>query len=162
MYPLGVSGASLGHHLAMMRYVRTRFSPDFYIIKIVHNDFEDSLSRIDLTAFHAVRRAADSYEEVPPKKYQPLLSRRIIGHSTIMRYLIYIRLLYCLWMIASSWRSRATYTASRHTYHHGRNCLSNIYRLLLNWSIGDWYTQPAPASVCSMAIPASTAVTADS
>ena len=64
---LRVSGASLGHYLAMMRYVRTRFSPDFYIINIVHNDFEDSLPRMDRAVFHAVRRAGDSYEEVPPR-----------------------------------------------------------------------------------------------
>jgi hypothetical protein len=87
VYPFGVSGASLSHYLALMRYVRTRFSPDFYIVNIVHNDFEDSLPRVDRPVFHAVRRAGDSYEEVPPKEYHPILSRRIIGHLAIVRYL---------------------------------------------------------------------------
>lgn len=87
VYPFGVSGASLSHYLVMMRYVRAQFSPDLYIINIVHNDFTESLSRSDRAVFYAVRPTHESYEEVPPKTHQVILSRRILGHSAIVRYL---------------------------------------------------------------------------
>lgn len=88
VYPFGVSGAALSHYLAIMRYVRARFSPDLYIINIVHNDFEESLPIMGRAVFHAVHRVGNSYEEVPPKKYQPALFRRMMGHFATVRYLV--------------------------------------------------------------------------
>lgn len=87
VYAFGVSGASLAHYLAIMRYVRLQFSPDLYIINIVHNDFDESLSRKDRVFFHAVRPVGDSYEEVTPQKYRPTLLRRMTQHFAIARYL---------------------------------------------------------------------------
>lgn len=86
VYSFGISGASLSHYLAIMRYVRNRFAPDLYIINIVHNDFLESLETADRAIFHSVRPAGDTYEEVRPKIYHPSAVRRIIGHSAIARY----------------------------------------------------------------------------
>jgi hypothetical protein len=88
VYPFGVSGAALSHYLAMMRYVRARFSPDLYIINIVHNDFEESLPIMGRAVFHAVHPVGDSYQEVPPEKYRPVLFRRMMGHLATVRYLV--------------------------------------------------------------------------
>jgi hypothetical protein len=87
VYSFGISGASLSHYLAIMRYVRSRFSPDLYIVNIVHNDFHESLATADRAMFHGLRRAGSSYEEVPPTIYQPSLFRRIAGRSAMVRYL---------------------------------------------------------------------------
>jgi len=89
VYPFGISSASASHYLAMMRYVRARFSPDLYIVNIVHNDIQDSLAATtgDRAIYFGVRQDGDSFEEVPPKIYQPSLLRRIIGHWAIARYL---------------------------------------------------------------------------
>ena len=89
VYPFGISSASASHYLAIMRYVRARFSPDLYIVNIVHNDIQDSLAATtgDRAIYFGVRQSGDSFEEVPPKIYQPSLLRRIIGHWAIARYL---------------------------------------------------------------------------
>jgi len=88
VYPFGISGASLGHYLAILRYVRQRFSPDLYIINIVHNDFHESLATADRSVFHGLRRTGSSYEEVLPQTYRPSSFRRIIGQSALARYLL--------------------------------------------------------------------------
>jgi GDSL-like Lipase/Acylhydrolase family len=87
VYSFGISGASLSHYLALMRYVRSRFCPDLYIINIIHNDFVESLATEKRAIFHGVRRVGDSYEEVSPKIYQPSRFRRIMGHLALVRYL---------------------------------------------------------------------------
>lgn len=87
VYSFGISGASLSHYLAIMRYVHSRFLPDLYIINIVHNDFDESLATGDRAMFHGLRRAGSSYEEVPPTIYQPSWFRRIVGNSAMVRYM---------------------------------------------------------------------------
>jgi len=94
----GVAGVSRFHLVrafatatgfSVMRYVRARFSPDLYIVNIVHNDIQDSLAATtgDRAIYFGVRQDGDSFKEVPPKIYQPSLLRRIIGHWAIARYL---------------------------------------------------------------------------
>jgi len=91
VYSFGISTASASHYLAMMRYVAKRFSPDLYILKIVHNDIRDSLAIEDRAIYLGVRQTRGSFEEVAPQLYRPSRLRRIIGHSAIARYL-YINL----------------------------------------------------------------------
>jgi hypothetical protein len=88
VYSFGISGASLSHYLAIMRYVRRKFQPDLYIINIIHNDFQDSLAAPERAIFHSVRGAGDTFEEVQPQKYQPSSIRRIVGVSAVARYLV--------------------------------------------------------------------------
>lgn len=104
VYSFGISGASLSHYLAMMRYVRSRFSPDLYVINVVHNDFEDSLATAGRAMFHSLGRAGDSYEEVTPEAYRPSLFRRIIGHFAIARYLNVNLKVQDMVLIYGSWR----------------------------------------------------------
>jgi lysophospholipase L1-like esterase len=92
VYPFGISSSSASHYLDMMRYVKSRFSPNLYVITVVHNDIQDSLSDNPHRAIYfSIRRNGTSFEEVPPKIYQPSLVRRAIGHLAIARY-VYINL----------------------------------------------------------------------
>src|SRR5262249_1326103 len=83
VYPFGNWRGSASHYLAMMRYVRARFSPDLYIINIVHGDIPESFASADRAIYFGVRESGDSFEEVPPVMYQPSPVRRLIGHLAI-------------------------------------------------------------------------------
>ena len=86
VYPFGNWSASASHYLAMMRYARVRFSPDLYI-NIVHADILESLTIPDRAIYFSVRANGDSFEEVPPKVYQPSSVRRLIGHLAIATFI---------------------------------------------------------------------------
>lgn len=87
VYPFGQWSASASHYLVMMRYVRKRFSPELYIITIVHGDISESIADPARSIYFGVRENGDSFEEVPPQPYQPSSNRRLIGHLAIARYL---------------------------------------------------------------------------
>ena len=86
VYPFGISGASLSQYLATMRYVRNRFNPDLFIINIVHNDFQESLTRNGQAHFHSVRKSGKGFEEVKPVMYKPSLAKRLFARSAVVRY----------------------------------------------------------------------------
>jgi len=87
VYPFGNWSASAGHYLAIMRYARARFSPDLYIINLVHGDIPESFATLDRAIYLGIRENGDSFEEVPPRMYAPSFTRRLLGHFAIARYL---------------------------------------------------------------------------
>ena len=145
VYSFGISGASLSHYLAIMRYVRSQFSPDLYIINIVHNDFDESLATVDRSMFHGLRRAGSSYEEVPPTMYQPSLFRRIVGHSATIRYLTInlkvrfelkdIRRIGDLW--GTTHRFAANIDAAKIDVHETKNIVNYVFKKYLQEAESD-------------------------
>src|SRR5262249_44437649 len=70
-------------------------------------DIQDSLTTEDLSRaiYFSIRRNGNSFEEVPPKIYQPSLLKRAIGHLAIARYM-YINLNLMWWSLRSDNHAR--------------------------------------------------------
>lgn len=90
IYSFGISGSPLSQYLHMVRYIEKTFNPDIYIITVVHNDFNESLS-------HHTKRSSylslnidkeNNVSEVIPRK-DPISKFSFIKKSAFARYLLY-------------------------------------------------------------------------
>lgn len=89
VYPFGISGASLSEYLQIMRYVYQKFRPDYAIVNIFYNDFAQSLYGVSVHN-HRLRFkqvSTDHFVSVPPQPYTPSKIRRLLGKSTLVRFL---------------------------------------------------------------------------
>lgn len=93
VYGFGYSGAPLSQYLNMMDYVARTYSPDIYVITIVHNDFEQSFrSKAQHPHFlHFEFNEDGELVAIPPEPYTPSSFRRFLNEFALVRYL-YINL----------------------------------------------------------------------
>jgi hypothetical protein len=74
VYRFGVTGAPLSHYLGLMRHVEPTYRPDWTIITLIQNDFDESLSdKEDGRFFWRLRETpqGDGFEEIPPAALDP-------------------------------------------------------------------------------------------
>jgi hypothetical protein len=95
IYSFGISGAPLSQYLHMGRYVIQQFDPDLMIFNVVHNDFAESVYRIN----HAdqywllIKTGKGEVEEVRPRaapwttQFSPL--KQVLRHSALLRYIMF-------------------------------------------------------------------------
>lgn len=95
VYSFGVSGAPLSHYLYMGRYVVDQFDPDVLIFNIVHNDFDESLARINSGVRHFMLlrmqdgRVEETTPAADPSSTQFSISKQILRKSAFVRYLMF-------------------------------------------------------------------------
>jgi lysophospholipase L1-like esterase len=91
VYRFGLSGASLSEYLQMMRYAYQKFRPDIAMVNIFYNDFTESMAGLS-THNHRLRFkqiSTSKFVGVPPEPYAPSQIRRLLGKSTLIRFLYY-------------------------------------------------------------------------
>jgi hypothetical protein len=88
VYSFGSSGAPLSEYLGEADYARSKFRPDAVLVLVVGNDFDRSLRRYNGSAgFHLFRQDSTGLV-LTLTTYRPTLSRRIIRHSALARYVV--------------------------------------------------------------------------
>jgi hypothetical protein len=89
VYPFGISGAPLSQYLHMSRYAARLFDPDIFVINIVYNDFDESLSsfkgnpyfkKLDIDSNNKV-------SEVKPLPYKLAFYEKVLKRSALVRYM---------------------------------------------------------------------------
>ena len=89
VYSFGISGAPLSQYLNMSRYVARHFDPDIFVINLVYNDFDESLSGLKDTPYFEKLAidAAGKVTEVQPKPYHISKHKKLMKRSALVRYL---------------------------------------------------------------------------
>jgi GDSL-like lipase/acylhydrolase family protein len=89
VYRFGFGNAGLSQYLNVLRYAGKKFQPDQVIVSIQANDFLSSilLSSNDDGDFLQFAHQGNSWQELPPKAYQPNNFRLFMKQSAIFRYL---------------------------------------------------------------------------
>lgn len=89
VYRFGFGAAPLSQYLQMMRYVKKKFDPDFFVINILPNDFLVSIQGFGNwdQDFLQIRREGDRWVEVKPQPYKPSRGRLFLKKSATFRYL---------------------------------------------------------------------------
>ena len=87
VYSFGISGAPLSAYLQMSRYVNKYFDPAIIVFIIIHNDFHESLYALNqAVGMMRFDKDASGFKEINGP-YNPTWYRRLIGHSSLARYL---------------------------------------------------------------------------
>jgi hypothetical protein len=72
VYRFAITGAPLSHYLGLMRYVEPIYHPDWYVVLLINNDFDESLSDAeDGRYFWRLRETPQGFEEIPPAVMEP-------------------------------------------------------------------------------------------
>ena len=90
-YRFGISGAPLSQYLLMAEREVTRYAPDWIVVVLVHNDFDESLSPAVgryTSSFLRVRIANGAVEEIAPVPWRPG-AREWLRRTATARYLYY-------------------------------------------------------------------------
>lgn len=95
VYSFGVSGAPLSQYLHLGRHVVEEFDPDVIVINVVHNDFAESILRLNSRDRHwlLLDSSGGRMTEVPPRanpsftQYSPL--KTLLRRSAVVRYLVF-------------------------------------------------------------------------
>jgi len=89
VYSFGSSGSSLLDYLFYAVYARQHFHPDWVVINVVGNDFDEMLLRYKkLKAFHYLEEEPDGSFKPVLIEYHPSLGRMVLRHSALARYVI--------------------------------------------------------------------------
>jgi hypothetical protein len=89
VYSFGSSGSSLIDYLYYAVYARQRFHPDWLVINVVGNDFDEMLLRYKQAAgFHYLTEEPDGSLAPALRDYHPSVARRMLRHSALVRYLM--------------------------------------------------------------------------
>jgi lysophospholipase L1-like esterase len=89
VYSFGISGAMLTQYLQMARYVNKKFDPDVLVFNIVHNDFDESITKYSKQLFYntvsikdttCIEKGADSYYTTSKSVW--------LKKSALVRYLV--------------------------------------------------------------------------
>ena len=95
VYSFGVSGAPLSQYLHMARYAVEQYDPDLLIFTIIHNDFDESLRRINTGSRHFMLldiqdgRVSETTPEPDPSFVQYNRTKRLLRRSALVRYLTF-------------------------------------------------------------------------
>ena len=113
----GISGAPLSQYLHMAEREVSRYAPDWMVVVLVHNDFDESLTPAAgryTSSFLRVRVAGGRVEEVAPPPWRPGWREALLRTATA-RYLYYrwqVRPeLLRHWLVASA-HADASYSAN--------------------------------------------------
>jgi len=89
VYSLGISGAQLPQYLAFAQYAWQEFAPRAMVFVIIGNDFDESMAKYrDWPGFHYFEEDSVSHAlKLVRKDYRPSLTKRLIRHSALIRYL---------------------------------------------------------------------------
>jgi len=95
VYRFGIDGAPLSQYYQMLRKEVVRYSPDFVVIVLVHNDFDESYKFVPgryTSSFLKIRVVNGKVlGEIPPKPYKEGLGEYLVESSAIFRYLVFNR-----------------------------------------------------------------------
>ena len=95
VYRFGVDGAPLSQYYQMLRKEVVKYSPDFVVIVLVHNDFDESYKFVPgryTSSFLKIRvENGKILGEIPPKPYHEGLAEYLVESSAIFRYLVFNR-----------------------------------------------------------------------
>ena len=86
-YTFGHSGSSLAQYIQYLRYAKENFSPDFYVISLVDNDFEESFCGYGRTDNWSVIESDGGFKWVKPQEPKNFAVKKILGRSAFIRYL---------------------------------------------------------------------------
>jgi hypothetical protein len=90
VYGFGKSGAPLSQYLQMSRYVRQHFKPDVFVVNVVHNDFNESLTSVMSLPYYLGLSVHDGEVRESPLADTPITIKptsRMLFSSAIFRYL---------------------------------------------------------------------------
>lgn len=95
VYSFGVSGAPLSQYLHLGRHVVAAFDPDVIVINVVHNDFAESILRLNSRDRHwlLLDSSGGRIREVPPQanrsftQYSTL--KKLLRRSALVRYFVF-------------------------------------------------------------------------
>src|SRR5262245_42705846 len=91
IYRFGISGAPLSQYLHVAEREASHYAPDWIVVVLVHNDFDESLTPAVgryTSSFLRVRVAGGKVEEVAPQPWRPGWRERLLRTATA-RYLYY-------------------------------------------------------------------------
>jgi hypothetical protein len=92
VYRFGISGAPLSHYLHMAEHEAIRYAPDWIVVVLVHNDFDESLDPVAgryTSSFLRVRVGADRVvEEIAPVPWKAG-AREHLRRTATARFLYY-------------------------------------------------------------------------
>ena len=87
IYQLGVSGVPLSQYIQMIKYAKREFSPSYYAIIVVGNDFDESLCS------YRIKEGTWCFDENFELKFYPFYGyeglRNIARKSAFIRYLVF-------------------------------------------------------------------------
>jgi hypothetical protein len=89
VYPFGISGAPLSQYLHMSRYASRYFDPDIFVLNIVYNDFDESLSSFSGNPYFKKLHVDSSRRvtETSPVPYKLPFHQRLLKRSALVRYM---------------------------------------------------------------------------
>jgi lysophospholipase L1-like esterase len=95
VYRFGISGAPLSQYLQTLRKEVVKYSPDFVVIVLVHNDFDESYKFVPgryTSSFLKIKvKDGKILGEIPPKEYKEGLAEYLVEGSAIFRYFVFNR-----------------------------------------------------------------------
>ena len=86
-YTFGHSGSSLAQYIQYLKYAKGNFNPDFFVINLVDNDFEESFWGYGRVDNWSVIREGNVFKWILPQKPKNLAVKRILGRFALVRYL---------------------------------------------------------------------------
>ncbi len=91
VYGVGVGGAPMSQYLMFAQMMRDKYHPDFMIVSIVGNDFDESLPQYkNAPRFHYF--VEDENGQLKPSligEYRPSFFKELISRSALVRYLYF-------------------------------------------------------------------------
>jgi len=88
VYSFGASGSALSDYLVYARYARKLFQPNFLIVLVVGNDFDESFTEYNDEpgrTYFANTLPGEAYLE--RRNFEPSILRKIVQHSALAMYL---------------------------------------------------------------------------
>ncbi len=87
VYTFGHSGANLFHYQSILTEVVKKYNPNFVIINIVLNDFDESFYGLSRKDNWSLIYEDSKFKKVFPKEVSNLPLKKFLRHSAIVRYL---------------------------------------------------------------------------
>lgn len=85
-YSFGISGSPLSNYYQMIKYISKKFNPDFYVINVVGNDYDESLHSLRKRDVFTTLKIGESPVFITPNGSSQKRLINILNYSSTFRY----------------------------------------------------------------------------
>ena len=86
VYSFGISGSPLSNYYQMIKYISKKFNPDFYIINVVDNDYDESLYSLNKRDVFTTLKTDENPVFITPNGSNQKKLINILNYSSTFRY----------------------------------------------------------------------------
>jgi len=86
VYSFGISGSPLSNYYQMIKYISKKFNPDFYIVNVVDNDYDESLYSLRKRNVFTTLKTDENPVFITPNDSSQKRLINILNNSSTFRY----------------------------------------------------------------------------